>query len=229
MKNQIVLYHGSDKVVAHPKLGKGKIRNDYGQGFYCTAHFELACEWASKNELINGYANEYILDIDGLNVLDLSSSKYNILHWITLLIQNRTVTSTSTISKQAKKYLVDNFSIDTTGYDIIKGYRADDSYFSFARDFVNNTISVQQLAKAMKLGKLGIQYMLRTEKAFERLSFVKAHEVDATVYHAKYTQRDIKAKNAYQNSKENLAIDPNELYVLDIIRGGIKDGDPRLQ
>ena len=228
MAKQIKLYHGSDKIVERPELGKGSTKNDYGQGFYCTAHFELACEWASKNEAVNGYANEYVLNLSDLKVLDLSDPAYNILNWITLLIQNRTFASTAPISEQAKQYLLANFNVDVSGYDVIKGYRADDSYFSFARDFVNNTISVQHLAKAMKLGKLGIQYMLRTEKAFANLTYVGAQEVDSTVYHAKYLKRDLKAKSDYKKSKVNLAIDSNELYVLDIIRGGIKNGDPRL-
>ena len=228
MAKQIKLYHGSDKIVERPELGKGSTKNDYGQGFYCTAHFELACEWASKNEAVNGYANEYVLNLSDLKVLDLSDPAYNILNWITLLIQNRTFASTAPISEQAKQYLLANFNVDVSGYDVIKGYRADDSYFSFARDFVNNTISVQQLAKAMNLGKLGIQYMLRTEKAFANLTYVGAQEVDSTVYHAKYLKRDLKAKSDYKKSKVNLAIDSNELYVLDIIRGGIKNGDPRL-
>ena len=163
-----------------------------------------------------------------MKVLDLSDPAYNILNWITLLIQNRTFASTAPISEQATQYLLANFNVDVSGYDVIKGYRADDSYFSFARDFINNTISVQQLAKAMKLGKLGIQYMLRTEKAFANLTYVGAQEVDSTVYHAKYLKRDLKAKSDYKKSKVNLAIDSNELYVLDIIRGGIKNGDPRL-
>ena len=228
MAKQIKLYHGSDKIVERPELGKGSAKNDYGQGFYCTIHYELACEWASKNEAVNGYANEYELDLSGLKVLDLSDPAYNILNWITLLIQNRTFESTAPISEQAKQYLLANFNVDVSGYDVIKGYRADDSYFSFARDFVNNTISVQQLAKAMKLGKLGIQYMLRTEKAFANLTYVGAQEVDSTVYHAKYLKRDLKAKGDYKKSKVNLTIDSNELYVLDIIRGGVKNGDPRL-
>ncbi|MBR2627880.1 MAG: DUF3990 domain-containing protein, partial [Peptococcaceae bacterium] len=37
------------------------------------------------------------------------------------------------------------------------GYRADDSYFSFANAFLNNTLSLRQLEKAMMLGKHGEQ------------------------------------------------------------------------
>lgn len=228
MKKQITLFHGSDKIIEKPQLGKGKLQNDYGQGFYCTANFELACEWASKTKDVNGYANEYCLNLSELRVLDLSDPAYNILHWITILLQNRTFAATSSIGEQAKQYLVENFNIDVSDYDVIKGYRADDSYFSFARDFVNNTISVQKLKKAMRLGKLGIQYMLRTEKAFNNLSYVSAQEVDAAIYHAKYLQRDLKAKNDYKKARSNEVLNPEELYVVDIIRGGVKNGDPRL-
>ena len=40
---------------------------------------------------------------------------------------------------------------------MIIGYRADDSYFSFANAFLNNTLSLEQLKEAMYLGKLGEQ------------------------------------------------------------------------
>ena len=53
-------------------------------------------------------------------------------------------------------HLSQEFAIDYHSYDIIKGYRADDSYFSFAQDFLNGTISVSQLSDAMKLGDLGV-------------------------------------------------------------------------
>ena len=42
------------------------------------------------------------------------------------------------------------------------GYRADDSYFSFASDFINGAISYRQLCNAMCLGKLGQQFVLKS-------------------------------------------------------------------
>ena len=111
---------------------------------------------------------------------------------------------------------------------MIIGYRADDSYFSFAEDFLNNTISVQHLANAMKLGKLGQQHVLISEKAFSQLTFIEAEPVDTEKYNILYAKRDLMARSAYKTSKADLAANPNELYVLDIIRGEIKNGDPRL-
>ena len=226
MSNKKILYHGSLYCIEQPQLGLGKLNNDYGPGFYCTAHRDLACEWASQTQGINGFVNKYTLDMTGLKVLDLS--KYSILHWMTLLVQNRTFTLTTPISVQAKEYLIQNFSIDLSGYDVVKGYRADDSYFSFAEDFLNNAISLKHLSEAMRLGKLGIQYVLVSQKAFDALHFTQTEQVENAVYFPKFSNRDLKARKTYKSSKTNLTIDPSELYVLDIIRGGMKDGDPRL-
>ena len=79
--NKIMLYHGSPERVEQPRLAKGKLTNDYGQGFYCTENVELAKEWASAGNN-NGVANCYELDTDGLEVLNLSDLQYNILHWL---------------------------------------------------------------------------------------------------------------------------------------------------
>ena len=42
----MTIYHGSTEIVNSPLYGKGKVYNDYGQGFYCTEEIELAKEWA---------------------------------------------------------------------------------------------------------------------------------------------------------------------------------------
>lgn len=228
MEQLLTLYHGSETIVDAPSLDKGKSNNDYGRGFYCTLHYDLACEWASKIKGRTGFVNRYELQTKGLSILNLSKREFTILHWITLLLQNRTFVLSSPISIQAKEYLLANFSVDTSKYDMIIGYRADDSYFSFAGDFLNNTISVQHLAKAMKLGKLGLQHVLISERAFAQLTFSEAEPVNTAKYNTLYAKRDLSARSAYKKSKMNLAANPDELYVLDIIRGDIRDGDPRL-
>ncbi len=223
----VTLYHGSDHIVERPELKRGKLNNDYGQGFYCTMHRDLACEWASKDAERDGFVNEYHLDTSDLLELDLR--QYSILHWLTILVQHRTFSVTNEISKEAMTFLTDHFTIDTSPYDIIRGYRADDSYFSFARDFLNNTISVQHLNDAMKLGKLGIQYVLVSEKAFAHLFFEKANLIDTKEYHIQYMKRDSAARSKYQAIRTAAAFSRNDIFIMDLIRGGIDYGDPRLQ
>ena len=222
-----ILYHGSEQIIEKPQFGKGARTNDYGRGFYCTENIELAKEWAcSKNT--NGFANQYELDMTGMSVLNLTSSEYHILNWLAILADNRTYWERSSISEQAKKYLQENFLIEIGDYDIIIGYRADDSYFSFAQDFVANTISLQQLDKAMHLGKLGEQVVLKSQKAFKQIQFIDSVSADAEEYFAKKMLRDKQARQEYRQSKREQA-DINDLYMLDIMREGMKNGDTRLR
>lgn len=222
------IYHGSAQEIIKPKYQGGKKTNDYGFGFYCTENYNLACEWAAKAKSVQGYVNTYNIDEGSLKVLCLTDKKYSILNWLAILLKNRTFTLTSPISVQSKDYILNNFSVDTSSYDVIKGYRADDSYFSFAEDFLNNTISVRHLGNAMKLGKLGIQYVIISEKAHNSLNFVKSEQINQGLYYKKYLIRDQKARDDYKNVKEDLLINSKDIFVRDIILEGIKNGDPRL-
>lgn len=160
---KITLYHGSTKIIEKPLYGSGKTYNDYGRGFYCTEHIELAKEW-SCNEGVDGFANRYELELTGLKLLNLLDKKYNILSWLAILMENRIGRVSTPIERQGREYLLEHFLPDYKTEDIIIGYRADDSYFSFARAFVGNGISLKQLGNAMRLGKPGQQYVLISEK-----------------------------------------------------------------
>lgn len=59
-----------------------------------------------------------------------------------------------------------NLGVNVNAFDLITGYRADDSYFDYAESFLNNGISVEQLARAMRQGKLGEQIVLKSQFAF---------------------------------------------------------------
>ncbi len=223
---KIILYHGSPDIIEKPEYGKGKSYNDYGLGFYCTEHSELAKEWACT-ENVDGYANRYEFDTVGLTVLNLSSNEYTILNWLAILLQNRRLRLSTPVSRQGKEYLLQNFLPDYQKYDVIIGYRADDSYFSFARAFVTNGISLRQLGYAMKLGKLGEQYVLKSPKAFDAIRFIDYTVADNSVYYAKRKARDDAARADFQRELEKEDIDG--IFMRDILREEMKQDDPRLR
>ena len=220
------LYHGSQITLEKPEYAKGARNNDYGRGFYCTEEIELAKEWACAKQT-NGYVNIYKLDLEGFRVLNLNSGKYHILNWLALLADNRTYWQNGSIAEEGKRYLKKHFLLDISEYDVIIGYRADDSYFSFAQDFVAGTISLQKLSEAMRLGKLGEQIVLKSPQAFEKIQYVKSEPVDMQVYYIKKMERERTARKEYRMSKRQKA-DLNELFILDIMREGMENGDPRL-
>mgnify|MGYP003178267296 CR=1 FL=1 len=158
---KLKLYHGSANIIEKPEFGLGNAKNDYGLGFYCTEHIELAKEWACA-ENRDGFANEYELEMDGLTILNLSEAEYHILNWLAILLENRTFVIERGLPSAAKEYILSEFLPDYEEADVIRGYRADDSYFSFASAFLNNTISLEQLGEAMKLGKLGEQVVIKS-------------------------------------------------------------------
>lgn len=222
----MIIYHGSDKIIKKPEFGKGKNYNDYGQGFYCTESLELAKEWAC-NDKCGGYANKYEIDLNNLKVLNLKNKKYSVLHWITLLLKNRVFSITSDVAKVGKEYLMNNFSIDVSEYDIIKGYRADDAYFSFAQNFLENTISVQKLKEALELGELGEQIVIVSQEAFSKIKFLGYEIAEQDIYYSLRKTRDEFARRKYFENIRGLGED--DIYLIDIIRKGIDKNDPRIR
>lgn len=224
--HKIDLYHGSTEIIQNPSFFKGKATNDYGKGFYCTRHIELAREWACLNEG-DGYANHYEIDLDGMKCLNLLDEKFTILHWLTLLLRNRNIRISTPLMQQSMEWLVTNFTIDSSKYDLMIGYRADDSYFSFARAFISNQISLAQLANAMQLGKLGEQYVLKSEKAFSALNFVAYEVSDHLKYYIKRKKRDEDAREAFLF--ELTKTEADGIYMRDLMQEGVKADDPRLR
>ena len=223
----MILYHGSKDIIEKPIYGQGKKYNDYGLGFYCTDNIELAKEWGTSFER-SGYANRYQFDCTELKILDLNDDKYCILHWLAILLSNREFDTPAGLALEAKEFLKKNFMLDYKEYDIIKGYRADDSYFSFAQDFINGTISYRQLNNAMYLGKLGIQYVLKSKEAFNRIVFDGYEEAEYKEWYAKKMKRDKSARREYFDVERNRR-QRGDIYITQILDEEMSPDDKRLR
>jgi hypothetical protein len=221
----MTIYHGSENVITKPIFGVGNSQNDYGKGFYCTEDKELSKEWACKRNT-DGFSNCYELNTDGLKICNLNDD-YNILNWLALLTKYRGYWQRKSIAEEAKFFLQENYLIDISEFDVIIGYRADDSYFSFVQDFIMGTISLQKLSMAMKLGDLNDQIVLKSQRAFEQLSFVSYEKAEAAKYYHEMVGRDKKARKAYLDLRPATSI-LDEVYILDIMRGDVSDDKLRI-
>ena len=171
------LFYGADKDVIIPQYNVGNPNNDYGLGFYLTPDKEMAKLWASKFPS-GGYLIEYEVDFNGLNILYLNSiNNDDVLKWISVLISHRFSKDERESYKTNIEWLEKNYPFDVEGYDLIIGYRADDAYFDYSRDFVGNDLSLELLKEAMRLGKLGLQYVLISQKAFSHIKYLKSEKV----------------------------------------------------
>ena len=223
-----ILFHGSNKIISNPTKAGGKVHNDFGQGFYCTPDIELAREWACT-ETPTAFANHYSFEPSyTLEVCNLSGPDYHVLNWLAVLMVNRVFETSHGIPATIKKYIIQEFLPDLSGYDVIRGYRADDSYFQYSNLFLSGTISLEELSRAMRLGNLGEQVFLKSEKAFEALVFTSAEIVDRDVYLAKRLARESKARDAFQKIKHGPEVF-DSIFAIDVYRNKMKNDDPRLR
>lgn len=224
MDKRITVYHGSNQIVEVPTFGMGRKNNDFGLGFYCTESSDLAKEWAVSS-LRDGFSNRYTLDTEYLNILHLNCPDYSILNWMAVLVEHRLFSIKTPVARRAKRYLIDNFGINVNAYDLITGYRADDSYFDYAEAFLNNAITVEQLSRAMQLGKLGEQIVLKSEFAFSKIKYAGFEAAEKSVYYVLRKARDDEASQVYLDIQEE---ETDGLYIQDIMRGGVSNDDPRI-
>lgn len=209
------IFHGSPSIIQRPVFGMGNPKNDYGLGFYCTRVPELAKEWACPSPS-DGYANKYQIDTEKLDILNLSDG-YGVLCWLAILLENRTFDINTPVMREAKQFLLERFLPDYQNRDIIIGYRADDSYFSFAKAFLSNTISLDAVGKAMRLGLLGEQICIKSQKAFDKLEYLGYDIADGSDYYRKRMIRDEQARNDFRSMSEESNL-RESIFMVDIMR-----------
>ena len=221
------IYHGSCNIIEKPIYGAGKKNNDYGKGFYCTEDINMAKEWSVKLHT-SGYANIYEIDTSDLKVLNLNSQSFYILNWLAILLENRIFSIESYQAYNAKKYILDNFLVSYKDADIIIGYRADNSYFSYAQDFISGVINLRQLKNALKLEREGEQFVIKSKKAFDKLQFIGSEKAEVNDWYDKLQKRDCVSRSEYMNY-ENYQERVDDIKIDQIIKQGIKKDDVRLQ
>jgi len=214
--NLLPIYHGSDKIIKKPEYGKGAVNNDYGLGFYCTKNFGLGGEWAVSKTKESGYINQYMYNPVGLRELELD--KCPVETWIAVLMNNRRGRNSPAAFRRRTQFL-EKFLIDISEYDIITGWRADDSFFTFVEDFMVGDITREELIKSLKIGDLGIQICLKSEKSFreQHIEWVKFHQAPVDKYYPLYLARDRKARNDYQKLLRES--DGKGIRVTDMLKG----------
>lgn len=119
------------------------------------------------------------------------------------------------------EFLRAHYLLDAESFDVIVGHRADDSYFTFARAFLRNDISLEQLTRALRLGDLGQQIVLKSPRAFEAIEFVEATVTPSAVYYPKRKERDEKARALYREEAARQGIDG--IYLRDLLRDEVTD------
>ncbi|MDD6003515.1 MAG: DUF3990 domain-containing protein [Bacteroidales bacterium] len=191
--SKVILYHGSPNEIVDPVFGLGNPRHDYGKGFYLTEDLKLAKEWAvSRPETVSGFVHTFEIETDGLDIFDFQDK--NILCWLAELMKHRDAADSKRYRVLAQKFIA-KYGNNTEKCDVIKGWRADASYFYIAKAFVRDEVDVDILEDLLQLGSLGIQWCLKSEKSFNAITKIDGIiTVDYHEFNRKYNDRDAQAR-----------------------------------
>jgi len=215
----LILYHGTSEKDFEPRFGSGRAYHDYGNGFYTTEDMEAAKEWACQGRNDAAYVYAYKLDMNNLSILELNMD--NALVWVSVLMTHRRGRKIRGAALERCNRLIERYGVNVNAYDIIKGYRANDSYFQFTTDFITDTISLDTLMKSIVAGDLGMQVCIKSEKAYRELGncieVIELVGADYERYHNRYLANDSDARkiaNDYSNEPQTGRL------LSDILKGG---------
>jgi hypothetical protein len=160
----MILYHGSNVVVKHPKLIKQNRFLDFGFGFYTTTNREQAENFALKvtEHRKSGRATLNIYHIDeNVAFQECSLLKFDKPdeRWLDFVASNRQGVY------QAKQY------------DLIYGAVANDDVYRTITLYMTGVLSKQQALEALKIRKLFNQMVFATEQALTYLNFEGSESV----------------------------------------------------
>ena len=217
------IYHGGERIVRDPSFGTGRPYNDFGLGFYCTESRQYASEWAAGSGR-NGFVSAYSIESDGLRIINLCSSQYNPLHWLSLLFSYREFDLSSDTAYRAREYINKYFSVDHQACDCIIGYRADNRCFMFAQDFLDAKLSYMSFRNAVTGDDSNRQFVLKSNRAFDRIIFTGYEPALNEEYFPVRRSREIKAMKNVQPS-----LGSSDFFITELIEEEVRPYDTRLR
>ena len=154
----MILYHGSNVTVEHPKLIKQNRYLDFGFGFYATTNREQAVNFARKvaerrktgEATLNIYSVDETVAFEECSLLKFDSSDEK---WLDFVAANR------------------QGNYQGIQYDLIYGAVANDDVYRTITLYMTGVLDKEQTLNALKIRKLFNQLGFATEKSLRYLHF----------------------------------------------------------
>ncbi|MCL2250060.1 MAG: DUF3990 domain-containing protein [Oscillospiraceae bacterium] len=125
----MALYHGTNEKIGIIDLSKGRVRTDFGKGFYLTGKPDTAFRWAAnKVDLSGGTATvlRYEINNDLFSTYGKRFSDIPDLDWLEFICQNRhrEANKAEKIEPRHDYNWVSGPIADDKVYDVVKNYMA---------------------------------------------------------------------------------------------------------
>lgn len=158
-----ILFHGCKSKLDFPiDLSHSKINNDFGLGFYLGENLLQASTYIANSKSNNVYA--FRLDTSSLVVKKFNVSK----EWLLAISYYR-----GWLNRYKDNTIIKDVIKEVENSDVIVAPIADNRMFDIISEFVRGEITDLQCEHALAATNLGMQYVIRTNKAIENISFIK--------------------------------------------------------
>lgn len=147
----MILYHTSTREIRTPDLHYGRKNADFGWGFYLTPDREFTYRWAGEDAVVN----EYELDETGLDIKVFTRN----VDWFQYIFHNRRMR-------------------DDLTADVIIGPISNDTIFDTLGIMSSGYLTPEDALKLLMIGPEYTQVAIKTEKAAEQLSFIRAEHIE---------------------------------------------------
>ena len=144
----MILYHGSNVVVAKPQILENGFYKDFGYGFYCTIFERQAKRWAMtkrKKHVVNKY--QYTENPE---------------------LKMKTFTQ---MTEDWLRFVVDCHRGIKHDFDIVEGPMADDTIWDYVEDYVASRISKAAFWELVKFKYPTHQIVFCTKEALQTIEF----------------------------------------------------------
>lgn len=140
------------------------------------------------------------LDIQSLNTLDFTT--LSIEYWLSFLLQHKSIDGLTSLVKTRQAKFINKFTTpNTLSYDLIKGYRLDNSNYKIAVDFLN--VATTKATVQALLDTSETLYILQSQIAFNCLSILNRTKIQLdTNFYQSYVKKDIELRRKYKKYQE---------------------------
>lgn len=165
--NRLVVYHGSKKGIEGDIAPISRNHCDFGKGFYLGTEPMQPLTLVCDEKKPKFYTLKF--DLSGLKVLDVKVG----IEWAMLIAYYRGYMDYVKDTPIYKKYAM------TEGYDVIRGYIANDRMYQVMKRFFEKEITDVALINSLSVLDLGEQYVCVTGRACRQLEVITERDLSA--------------------------------------------------
>ncbi len=190
--NSLLLYYGSREGISNISCAGSRVDADFSSGFYCSEKLESAIDFIDASP----HSSVYVFES---SLADLKIARFVCSDaWVLLICYFH-----GYLADYKESPVIQGLLKSIDGVDLIIAPIADNKMYQILGDFASGSISSTVTMHSLSASRLGNQYVSKTQKAVDSLSFLSRLYICSS--ERKESQSRSKEQSSVITSKLNLA------------------------